>query len=111
MIGRSCGVQVSWVSDPSLSLTWQWLDREDHAFALPSDTCTKDRPPRNVKLGMIAEHLLPAPVAATGLKVKSLIFCCTDAGPCTIVRSAATSIRWKSIHTARALPKVLRGVQ
>jgi len=50
MIRRPRGIQLSWISEISLSLTWQRLDREDHAFALPSDAWTGDEPSGSVKL-------------------------------------------------------------
>ncbi len=49
MIGRPGRVQLSWVSDIGLSLTWQWLHREDHAF-LPSNAWIRDKSPGSVKL-------------------------------------------------------------
>lgn len=94
VIGRPCGIQLSRVSDIGLSLTLQWLDREDHGFALPSDTWIGIRPPGSVKFSIcrLFEHLLPAPVAATGLKLTSMKVRRNDAGPYAFGRSAATII-------------------
>ena len=112
MIGRPRGTQLSWVSDISLSLMWQWLDREDPAFTLLSDPWIGDGPPESVTLLMCrhAEHLLFAPVAATGLELVNVMVWRNDAGPCTVGGSAATSNTCTKIRTARALPRVLRDV-
>jgi hypothetical protein len=109
MIGRPRGIQLSWVSDISLSLTWQWLDGEDHAFILPSDAWIGNGPPGSMKLLMccLAEHELPALVTATGLELIMVVVWRNDAGPYTVGGSAATSNRCTKIRTARALLRIL----
>jgi hypothetical protein len=113
MIRRPRGIQLSWISEISLSLTWQRLDREDHAFALPSDAWTGDEPSGSVKLYNVPYYraLIPAPVAAIGLELINVMVWRTDAEPCPTGELAATSNRYTKIRIARALPRVLRGVQ
>ena len=58
----------------------------------------------------LAEHLLPAPVAAIGLKFLNIIVYRSDTRPCTISGSAATGKRCMKIRIARKPLRALRGV-
>lgn len=78
-----------------------------------SDAWKWDRPPGSVKLLMcrLAEHLVPAPVAAIGLELINVMVWRTDTERRTIGESAATSNRCTKIRIARAPTRVMRVVQ